>query len=195
MTCFKRNTMPLLIITFIFPSWLFFFSPPPYSHKPTNCGVHVYSGRRHNNSARAPTQPHNNFPFFFAVISVPPSPARMLQGWGDHRGVTLVCLWFLDKLSGPRLRLRSFFPPFHPSFHWGNKTAPLWGGETFSPISFALKLWRQTQTNNITFTMKKHVNEQPNVHVLTLLSLPPLQCIYSICCTHLFLSWSLTDMY
>lgn len=40
---------------------------------------------------------------FFAVISVLPACARTLQGWADHRGVTLVCLWFLDKVLGPKL--------------------------------------------------------------------------------------------
>lgn len=48
---------------------------------------------------------------FFAVIFVPLACARTLQGWGDHRGVTLVWLWFLDQALGPRLGVHFKYSP------------------------------------------------------------------------------------
>lgn len=132
MTDFKGNTMPLFIITFIFQSWLF----SPFSHKPTNCGVHVYFGHHHNNSMWAPTQPHNDFPFlccYFCATGLCQDATRL--GWPQrsNSGLVVVLGPSPGSQAGSPFQIQPFFPPFHPSFHSGNKTAPLWGGGIFSP--------------------------------------------------------------
>lgn len=72
---------------------------------------------------------------FFAVIFVPLACTRRPQGCGDHKGVTLVFLWVLDKVLGPRLGVHLkycfVFPSFHPSFHKGSEKAPLWTEKIF----------------------------------------------------------------
>ena len=109
---------------------------------------------------------------FFAVISVPPAGARTLQGRGDHRGVTLVWLWFLDRALGPRLGVRFqsslSFPPLPPFISLGQQNGPTVGWrDVFSrflcagivgdqatlysklTVSFSLRRNRPTNTRTI----------------------------------------------
>lgn len=111
-------------IAFIFLSWLFL----PFPHKSTNCGACVYFGHHHNNSMWALTQPHNDFPFslllFLCHWTV---PGRYKAGWPQRSNSGLVVVLGPSPGFQARspLQILFFFPPFHPSFHWCNKTAPL----------------------------------------------------------------------
>jgi len=147
------------------------------------------------------TQPHNDFPFlccYFCATGLCQDATRL--GWPQrsNSGLVVVLGPSPGSQAGSPFRIQPFFPPFHPSFHSGNKTAPLWGGETFSPISFALGLWRPghivLQTNSIIFTMKKQANKHTNLYIHALYMIHPTltaSFVLYICWAHLHLRWSL----
>lgn len=107
---------------------------------------------------------------------------------GDHRGVTLAWLWFLDQALGSRLGVhcKYFFFFLLSILHFT--------GATKLPHSFALRLWKLRhivlQTNSIIFTVKKPPpKNRPTItqiytytcapHDFVLLCLPPLYRIVS----------------
>lgn len=135
---------------------------------------------------------------FFAVISVPLVCARMLQGCHDHRGVTLVWLWFLDQALAPRLadHFKSSLASLVSTLHFTGATKRPHFGETFCPISFALGLWRPgyivLQTNNVIITVKGQGQWGHKCILCLIHALHYLYFIDSICCAYLLLCWLLS---
>lgn len=117
---------------------------------------------------------------------------------GDHRGVTLAWLWFLDQALGSRLGVhcKYFFFSSFPSFislvqqncptplHWdcGNCAT------LYSKLTVSFLQWNPPP--------KKQANNHTNIYIHMCSTwfcptVPASFVPYSICCVHLLLWWSL----